>query len=154
MTDKEFMGKKVVSLSDGEKLGKVKDLIFTGLKLTDLVVKGERGEGLLPFKNLSANGPDAIMVETYALIDWNVGPALTPESRTAHELEKLKVVDDKGKMIGHMHDYTMDTNGVIEEISVRTEGVFGIGAIETIVPSKRVRAIGSDLITVERTASH
>lgn len=149
MKSKVFIGKKVVGMSDGAEIGKVKDLIFTGLKLTGLVVKGDRGEGLLPYDSLGANGSDAMTVESYAVIDWSAGPEMAPESRTIHEIEKLKVIDAEGNMIGHMHDFTMSASGLIEEISVRTDGVFGIGSHETVVPSSRVRAIGTDMITVD-----
>jgi sporulation protein YlmC with PRC-barrel domain len=151
MRPKEFVGKRVVSMADGEEIGKVKDLVFTGLDLTALLVKGDRGEGLLSYGAIGANGPDAITIESYTLIDWSAGPALAPESRTIHEIEKLKVMDAEGNMIGHMHDFTMNSKGVIEEIAVRTDGVFGIGAHETVVPGSRVRAIGADMITVEKT---
>ena len=67
MKSKVFIGKKVVGMSDGAEIGKVKDLIFTGLKLTGLVVKGDRGEGLLPYDSLGANGSDAMTVESYAV---------------------------------------------------------------------------------------
>lgn len=149
MKHKDFVGKRVVGMADGAEIGKVKDLVFTGLKLTGLMVKGDRGEGLLPYDSVGANGPDAMTVESYAVIDWSAGPELAPESRTTHEIEKLKVIDAEGNMIGHMHDYTMSASGLIEEISVKTDGVFGIGAHETVVPAASVRAIGTDMITVE-----
>ncbi len=149
MKSKAFVGKRVVSMADGAEIGKVRDLVFTGLNLTALLVKGERGDGLLPFESIDANGPDAITIESYKLIDWNAGRTLDPESRTTHEIEKLKVIDAEGIMIGRLHDFTMSPKGLIEEISVRTEGVFGIGSHETVVPSSKVRAIGTDMITVE-----
>ncbi len=151
MRTKEFVGKPVISMADGAEIGKVEDLIYVGLNLSALVVKGERGEGLLPFKSIEANGPDAITIESYTLIDWNAGHTLAPESRTTHEIKKLKVIDAEGKMIGHMHDFTMNRQGSIEEISVRTDGVFGLGAHETLVPGSKVRAIGTDMITVDKT---
>lgn len=150
MKKEEYVGKKVVSIADGAEVGKVKDLVFQSLKLTALVVKGERGEGLLPQGDISANGPDAITIESYKLIDWNAGSAMDSESRTTHELEKLKVMDAEGNLLGHMHHFTMNAEGEIEHISVRTEGVFGLGAHETTVPSTKVRAIGEDMITVEK----
>ena len=149
MKKEEYVGKIVVSIADGAEIGKVKDLVFHGLKLNALLVKGERGEGLLTQDNISANGPDAITIENYALVDWNAGSAGDPESRTTHELEKLKVMDAEGNMLGHMHHFTMNAKGDIEHISVRTDGVFGLGAHETNVPSSKVRAIGAEMITVE-----
>ena len=149
MKENEFVGKVVVSMADSAQIGKVKDLVFRGLQLSALVVKGERGEGLLPFTSIGANGPDAITIEAYTQVEWNAGSAMDTECKTTHELGKLKVMDDQGNMIGHMHDLTINDKGQIQEISVKTDGVFGIGAHETLVPSSKVRGIGNDLITVE-----
>jgi len=150
MREKDLINKQVVSMADGAKVGTVKDLIFDGLDLKALVVNGERGEGLLALSNVGKNGPDAIMIESYTVIDWNVGRVAAPESRNTQDLRNLEVVDAAGNMLGHMHHFTMDSKGRLEELSVRTEGVFGIGASETLVAASRVRAIGANMITVEK----
>jgi|GEM_PF-1874504 len=149
MRDKDFLNKTVISMTDGAVIGKVKDLIFHDLDFSSLVVNGERGEGLLPFSSIGKNGPDAIMIESYTLVDWNAGRSLVPDSRTTHDLRKLSVVDGQGNMLGHIADFTMNSKGHVQEFVVRTEGVFGIGSQETVVPQSKVRAIGSEVITVE-----
>ena len=154
MKENDFVGKPVVSMSDGAKIGKVRDMVFKGLDLTSLVVNGERGEGLLPIGLIGTNGPDAITIESYTVVDWNAGRLQDPDSRNTHDLRKLSVVDADGNMLGKMHELTMNAKGRVEEISVRTEGVFGIGAHETLVAASRVRAIGTDMITVEKAPKH
>ena len=149
MKYKDLVGKNIVGMADGAQVGRVKDLVFDGLDLTALVVAGERGEGLLPFKSLGANGPDAITIESYTLVDWNPGRILDPKSSDIHELCKLEVVDADGNMLGHMHDLTLDDKGHVEDIEVRSQGIFGIGAHETVIPGARIRAVGPKLITVE-----
>lgn len=149
MKDKDLVGKTVVSMADGARVGNVKDLVFHELELVSLVVQGERGEGLLPYRSLGTNGPDAITIESYTLVDWNAGRALAPDNKNIHELRKLAVVDSEGNMLGHIHGLTMDDDGNVQDIAVRRDGVFGIGAHETIIPGSRVRAVGADLITVD-----
>ncbi|MDR3691611.1 MAG: PRC-barrel domain-containing protein [Fimbriimonas sp.] len=151
MKDKDFINKQVVSMADGAKVGTVKDLVFNCLDLKALVVQGERGEGLLAFTDIGTNGPDAVMIESYTVIDWNAGRVLGPESRNTEDLRKLSVVDADGNLLGHMHHITMDPKGHVKHIAVRTVGVFGIGANETLVAGSRVRAIGADMITVEKS---
>jgi sporulation protein YlmC with PRC-barrel domain len=136
-------------MADGARVGSVKDLVFRGMDLDALVVRGERGEGLLPYKSLGAIGPDAVTIESYTLVDWNPGPALGPETKDMHGLRQLAVVDAEGHKLGHLHNLTMDAAGHVEEIDVRTEGVFGLGAHQTVIPGKRVRAFGADMITVD-----
>jgi sporulation protein YlmC with PRC-barrel domain len=149
MKDKDLVGKKVVSMADGAQVGTVKDLVFHELELTALVVRGERGEGLLPYKDLGTNGPDAITIESYKQVDWNAGKSLDPESRSTHDLRKLSVMDADGNLLGHMHDLTMDEKGHVEDMSVRTDGILGLGSHETVIPAGRVRAVGADMITVD-----
>ena len=149
MKEKDFIGKKLVSMADGVQVGTVKDLIFQGLDLTALVVRGEHGEGLLPYKEIGTNGPDAITIESYKLVDWNAGHSLQPDSRSSHDLRKLNFMDADGKLLGRIHDLTMDEVGHIQTMGVRTEGVFGLGSHETVVPASSIRALGSDMVTVD-----
>lgn len=149
MNEKDFIGKIVVSMSDGAKVGTVKDLVFHGLGLSDLLVAGERGEGLLPFDQIGTNGPDAVTVPSYSVIDWNAGRLMEPDRRNTHDLRKLSVVDSDGTMLGTVHDLTMTKAGKIQEIDVRTEGVFGLGAVHTMVAGGHIRAIGAQMITVD-----
>ena len=117
------------------------------------MVRGEHGEGLLPFRSLGTNGPDAVTIESYTLVDWNAGRSLDPDSKNTDELRKLSVVDSEGNMLGHIHDLSMDSFGHIDDVDVRTEGVFGIGARHTSIPRSNVRAVGPNLITVEADSS-
>ncbi len=149
MKEKDLAGKKVVSMADGAEVGTVKELVFHGLKLSGLVVHGESGEGLLPFKDLGTNGPDAITIESSGLVDWSVGKIPDPDGRNMHDLRKLPFMDGDGNTLGRMHDLTMNEAGVVEDIDVRTEGVFGLGSQETVVSASQVRAVGPDMITVE-----
>jgi sporulation protein YlmC with PRC-barrel domain len=149
MKDKDFIGKAVVSMGDGAQVGTVKDLVFRGLNLAALVVDGECGEGLLPYGSVGKNGPDAITIDSYTAIDWNAGRVVEPDSRSTHDLRKLSVVNAEGQILGHMHDFTMNSKGHVQKIYVRTDGIFGIGAHKEVVAGSRVRAIGSNMITVE-----
>ena len=148
MKEKDLVGKHMVSINDGTRAGTVKDLVFDELQLTALVVKGDRGEGLLPYLSLGSNGPDAITISSLSAVDWNPGKAIELKPRNLHHLRKLSVVDSEGNALGHIHDFTMDAAGHIQEFDVRTEGVFGVGALKTLVEASQVVAMGADLMTV------
>jgi sporulation protein YlmC with PRC-barrel domain len=154
MRDRDFVGKVVVSMADGAQVGRVKDLVFNDLNLSALVVQGDRGEGLLPFPSLESNGPDVITIASYSVLDWNPGDALEPSPRTIHDLRKLTVVDSDGNVLGHIHDFTMDAVGHVQEIDIRTEGVFGLGAHKTVIDGAQVCALGADLMTVKIAPSN
>ncbi len=136
-------------MDDGAKVGTVNDLIFRGVEMVSLVVKGERGEGLLPYERVNENGPDALMIDSYTAIDWSSGLTLEPGTRSVHELRKLSVVDAEGNLLGRLHEFTITPKGRMEDLYIKTEGVFGIGSHESVVSQSRIRAFGPDAITVE-----
>jgi sporulation protein YlmC with PRC-barrel domain len=149
MNENDLVGKAVVSMADGAKVGVVNDLIFKGVSLQGLSLKGDKGNGILAFKNIGTTGPDAISIESYKNVDWDAGKTLEPDSHNLHDLRKLKVIDDSGTELGHLHAVTLDNLGNIEEIAVRTEGVFGIGSHQALIAGARIRSLGPTLITVE-----
>jgi sporulation protein YlmC with PRC-barrel domain len=148
MRDKDLIEKSVISIADGERVGVVKDLVFLDLNVLGLLVMGNHGQGLLPFSKLESIGPDAIMVASTSVVDWNAGSVLVSGGRNTRDLRKLSVVDSEGNFLGHIHDFNMDSTGQIKEINIRTEGVFGIGSQRTMVEGAEVCGIGSDVITV------
>jgi sporulation protein YlmC with PRC-barrel domain len=146
---KDLIGKPVVSLEEGAQVGRAKDLVFQGLELQALVVQGEHGEGQLPYADIRTPGPDAITIESSSLIDWDPGQGKESSGKGRSEFLELAVVDAEGNNLGHVHDLNFDLTGQVEDIAVRTEGIFGIGAHETTIPRSQIRAVGPKWITVE-----
>ena len=145
---RDFKGKSVVSIDQGQKVGTVLEAILHSLQVTDLVLKGEHGEGLLPFRRIHSIGQDAITVQTGAEVEWNKNTS-EPGSISGEAYLKLPVVDTQGTVIGEVHDAIVGPSGAVESIEVRRGGVFGIGAHETVIPRANVRAVGEKLITVD-----
>ena len=136
-------------MGDGTRVGSVTDVLFNGLDVNSLVVHGDHGNGLLPYRDVLSNGPDAITIESSTLIDWNAGPESDVEGKGAQHLRKLAVMDADGAMLGHVHDMDMDEPGHVENITVRGDGIFGFGGHETRIQTSRVRAVGPKMITVQ-----
>ncbi|CAN5653987.1 hypothetical protein BH11ARM2_BH11ARM2_26370 [soil metagenome] len=145
----ELVGKSVVSLSDGVKVGTVKDvLIDTGTMVAGaLLVAGDSGRGGLPFAQITNIGQDAITIETAQAVFW--ASANTPgPGREAGEIKGLPVVDASGTVVGNVHDIDL-LNNRVQSLIVRSGGVFGLGANDSVVPVSAIRSIGAKLVTVE-----
>ncbi|RYG38472.1 hypothetical protein EON81_03505 [bacterium] len=143
----ELLGKAVIGMADGAKLGTVKDVLIdvTSLSATALLVSGEAGQGNLPLERISGIGADAVTVESSQAL------LMSPQTgtlRPATEIKGLPVVDVTGNAIGNVHDMTLYGDKV-ESIEVRSGGLFGIGANDSIIPVTALRSIGSKLVTVE-----
>lgn len=145
----ELVGKAVVSLSDGIKVGTVKDvLINTDTMVAGaLLVAGDSGRGGLPFAQITSIGQDAITIETAQSILWASANAPGSE-RGANEIKGLPVVDASGTVIGNVHDIEL-LNDRVQSLVVRSGGILGLGAHDTVVPVSTVRSIGAKLVTVE-----
>lgn len=148
----DLIGKPIVSIVDGEKVGVVKEVLIdpASLKATAILIGGPPGQGLLPFESVKSVGDDAIMIETTQMIQWATGPLSSAAGRTIHDLKKMKVMDSSGKEIGKVHEVEIDVpSGQIASVHISGGGVFGIGAHSADVNLAHIRAIGSELITVD-----
>lgn len=151
MKPEEIIGKPVVSLDGGMRVGKVKDLILKDLSVASLLIDGDNGGGILPFSCVSAIGADAITIQNTEQILWN-SPTTGQGETTLHDFLKLNIVDAAGTALGHADHVTLDATGKMQELVLHSGGVFGIGAHEQLIPAANVRAVGPKLITVDAAA--
>ncbi len=148
----DLIGKPVVSMADGEKVGVVKDLVIDPEKLhaTAFLLGGAPGQGFLPLEAVKSVGADAITIESAHLIKWATGQLSTATGREACDLKNLTVVDGSGTALGKLLEIYIDLpSGRIVSLHVSGGGVFGIGGHSTDIPAANVRTIGASLITAE-----
>jgi sporulation protein YlmC with PRC-barrel domain len=139
----------VVSLDDGQRIGYVEDLLLDlqALELAALVVKGDKGETVLPSQLIKAVGVDAVTVDSVSSTQSNANAL--PGVRPFTKLHNLKVVDSAGTMVGHLHDIVIDpSSGAIVSLLLRSGGVFELGTRTERIPVTDVRSFGDSLITV------
>ncbi len=149
----DLISMSIVSITDGERMGTVKDvLIDTGkLRATALILGGKSGKGFLSLDHVKSFGPDAITIEGADAIQWSTGQLHDDSGREAADLMKLSVVDDSGTEIGELHEITVDLpSGNVLTLSARKGGVFGIGAEFSDIPVEEIVSIGASLITVKQ----
>jgi sporulation protein YlmC with PRC-barrel domain len=158
MNISDLKGKWIVSMTDGEKVGTVKDVLIDTerLRATALVIGGGPGQGLLPLDRVKSFGPDAITIENADGIQWATGQLHDDTGREASDLMKLRVMDGSGTVTGAVHELAVDLpSGNVLTLNVRKGGVFGIGAESVDVPVSDIVSIGASLVTVRQMiASH
>lgn len=152
MNISELIGKPIVSMIDGEKVGVVKDLLIDSeqLKVTAVLLGGIPGQGLLPYEQVKSVGLDAMTIESAQAIQWSTGQLATATGRPMHDLKKLPVMDSSGTELGGIQDIEIDVStGRLQSIKVGGGGVFGIGGHSTVVAIAQIRTIGAAMITAD-----
>lgn len=145
----DLVGRPVVSMSAGTKVGTVKDVLIDTEKMiaTALLVSGAEGRGGLPFERILAIGSDAVMIDDAATIFWasatNPGPG-----REANDIKGLPVVNVDGEKLGTVYDIEL-LGQTVDTLDITAGGVFGLGADRRKIPHEAVRSIGPKLITIE-----
>ena len=106
VTVNSLIGRSVLALSTGNKLGAIRDVFVDPLNgvVAGLTLTGEDGSTTnLPYDRIHSFGHDAIM----ALADDSVEPTeseITPDKPLARELIGTKVITDSGNLLGHIAD--------------------------------------------------
>lgn len=155
-----LVGRAVVSVADGEKLGAVSDaLLDVEGRAVRAFTMNAGGSGLLhrappsvvPMAQVRTIGPQAITVETKEGITVMGAPY-----DGAPRLDSLRkrVVTASGEVIGDGDDLQFDdSSGAITALLLAPQGGFlGIGATTHTIPIEEVVGFGRDVITVQDAA--
>lgn len=160
ITGRSLIGRAVVSMADGEKLGEISDLHLDldARQVIALAIGGSSGlfrreqPHILPFAQVQSIGPQAVTVADNAqvLSEQVVLP-------TVVTLERLRrrVVSTGGEVIGDGDDIHFDsTTGVITAVQLTPQGGFlGVGATTRLIPMADMIGFGRDVLTVREGAS-
>ena len=151
-TGKELSGLAVVTLTGGEKLGRVDDVVFdpsTG-RVTGFFV--DRGgmfskPKFLPAGDVQSLGDDALTVASdKVLLD---GPSALTGELAAKTAENLPVLNPAGTVLGKVADIAVDTQNLLVPYLVLATGIIG----DTLhgkphLPITAVQTVGADSVIV------
>ncbi len=150
---KDTIGKKIITLSDGKELDKVRDVVYDPRENKVRALLVDEGGWFSEAKVVLINdvrsiGPDAVMVQDENAIK-SASEVPGRVSNIAEEgtyLTKSKVVTEGGSELGTVSDIYFDpSTGNVEEFEVNQ------GAVQTVRSGKKSFAI-SDVVTVGEDA--
>jgi sporulation protein YlmC with PRC-barrel domain len=148
-------GIAVISLQEGIRLGRAEQPLFdlAARQLKGIEVHGDDGTFIVPFEQIERIGSDAITVTSSQVTHIpSVGGAVGT-LMGLHELEKLKVVDNEGTLLGTLDTLEFDpATGLITELSAHKGGMLGMGGTTTPVDASSVLMVGPELLTVTMDA--
>lgn len=151
-TGKELSGLAVVSLTGGEKLGRVDDVVFdpSSGRVTGFFV--DRGgmfskPKFLPAGDVHGLGDDALTVASEkALLD---GPSALTGELAAKTAENLPVLNPAGTVLGKVSDIGVDTQAMTVPYLILATGIIG----DTLhgkphLPVSAIQTVGADSVIV------
>ena len=148
-------GKAVVSIEDGQRVGRVDEVLFGTQPphVAALRVADDKQRAVIPFDRLHSIGTDAITVPSAAAAAWGRAAAAAQELPNLRDLGKLKVVDEAGTFLGTPREVEIDPqDGRIARLQVHRGGVLGLGGDTYLVIGADIRSIGDDVMVVHGAA--
>lgn len=140
-------------VESGEKVGRIEDVLIDTdqLQATDLMLKGDHGHALVALGQIRNIGPDAITIDRNESVRWGADGHHDRPCREASEVMRLTVVDSSGAVVGDVKDIEIDTtSGQVVRLEAESGGVLGIGAKSAAIPAGSIRAVGTELITIDQ----
>jgi sporulation protein YlmC with PRC-barrel domain len=156
MKASRLKGMPVLSLTEGARVGNVKDLLLdtAAQRVTMLLLSTPAGESFVPFEKLRSIGSDAVTIESAAATEGTTGQTAVTGMRAVGELLGLAVTSAEGTHLGDVKDLEFDVqDGRLLEIALHKGGVLGIGGTSLTVPASAIRSIGPKLVAVELPAT-
>lgn len=155
LKSKRLIGMPVISLAEGQQLGKVKDLIVDPLKraVAALVIEQKgwfREEKFIPYSKVSNVGSDAITVAQSDFAQKGTSlPEIVKLMKDKYLINNTKVVAENGKMLGIVEEYYINTeDGTIAGLEIAGNFLNSIISGRAFLDSSFIRTIGKELIIV------
>ena len=144
MMRSEARGRPVFSTQTSSTVGTVDDLVIDAAagRVVALRLVGNVGAGdVLPWQNVKAFGPDAVIVDSADEVVEATGTAALPHERT--DVVGKRLLTDGGADLGEVTDVSFDPHdGHVQALvtgngSVAAEEVIGCGDYAVLVQQKR-----------------
>ncbi|MEN8701180.1 PRC-barrel domain-containing protein [Bacillus infantis] len=153
-TSLQITGLPIISISDGQQVGKVKSLVINPEKgsIDFLTIEHEDWQvsvKAIPFKKVVGIGEYAVTVESdNAVIDLNEIPIANQLVNKKIRITNTKVMTRKGELIGEISEfYVDDETGNILGMDIKS------GSSEQILRSDFVLTYGKDIVIVKEDAA-
>lgn len=120
---RKLIGLPVINLDNGEELGKVSDLLYSGAldKVEAIVLDSEQGTKVYTIGQITKIGRDAVLIK-YPI---NAESSLGDKFKSWEKIKGLKVIDTQGNALGIAMDLLFDPLlGHIQGIEI-SEGFIG-----------------------------
>lgn len=154
---RKFLSLPIVSLSEGQHIGYVKNLVIDSesKSLAALVIDPKgffKDQRIIPYAKVVSVGDDAITIDKGAYVEKSTS---LPEILTLIK-EKLtiigtRVITQSGKTLGIVEEYYVDSaTGKIEQIEISGGKIEGFFNGKAVLDAEYITTIGQDVIVTQK----
>ncbi len=155
MEIKTIKGIAVVSITDGERLGEVSDILFDldERRVRGLVVSSggvfSGTSRILDMSDVENIGGDAVMIASRDQLKADRSDARYQSFLNLSAMTSLRVVSQSGDLVGNLSTVRIDTSdGKFTDIEVSRHGLIASFGANILVPSNSVVSFGPDVAII------
>lgn len=155
MKSRELIGKAIVTVTHGEVIGRVKDVLIDPerFEIVALVLPGKvfsKGTMILPRSVVQVFGKDVILVRSNEAMPLDDSlPNVSRLLAVSGQMKGRLIATEKGVRVGVINDVLVDENGRVVGYDLARVFIKGPVAESKQVPAHVTRSIGPDLIIVD-----
>lgn len=153
-TSIEMLGLPIISIAEGEEIGKVKSLVINPEKgsIDFITIEHEDWQvsvKAIPFKKVVGIGEYAVTIEgENSIIDLNEIPIANQLVNKKIKITDAKVMTRKGELLGTVSEFfANEENGIVIGMQVH------LANQDVILPAETVLTFGKDILVVSEDAS-
>ncbi len=160
LKSKRFIGMPVISLAEGQQLGKVKELVVDPLKKSVVALLIEqkgwfKEEKFIPYSKVRSVGNDAITIEQSNLVQKGTSlPEIVKLINDKHSIIGSKVVAENGTVLGITEEFYVNVeDGTLAGLEISGSFINSIISGRAFLDSSFIRTIGRNLMVTGNEAS-
>ena len=155
MKGEDFKKLAVISLDNGAKLGYVDDLLFDTqqLQVAAFCLSTDGQHAVIPRDAVQSVGTDAVTVASGQAVRSLSAEASLSGLPGLEQMHTLKVVNDRGDLIGKIDDLEIDpASGKLLDVRTHEGGLLGIGGHSETIAASQIRSVGDEVMVVNTAA--
>ncbi len=154
---RKFLSLPIVSLSEGQHIGYVKNLIIDADKkcIAALVVDPKgffKDQRIIPYSKVISVGEDAITIDKSSQVEKSTNiPEILDLIKQKLTINGTKIVTETGKTLGFAEEYFVEpSNGKIIKIEISGGKLEGILNGKAMLDANQVITVGHDVIVAQK----
>lgn len=152
---KKILGMPVISLADGQVVGRVKRLLLDlpNLKIAGIILDRKgwfKEQPVIPYSHVKNIGSHAVTIdEASAVVNLRSLPELEELAKKLLPLVGTRVITEEGVVLGTVEDFFFDPqDGKIQELELKGKPWQG----NTLLPASTIRTCGRDALIARAEA--
>lgn len=157
---KKLVGMPVISLAEGNEIGKVKELVVNPVdKVVAALIIEQKGwfkeQKFIPYGKVRSVGTDAITIDQSSNVQKSTSlPEILKLTKDRHTVTGAKVVAENGTVLGIVEEYYVDIdNGTIVGLEISGNFISSIMGGKAFIDSSFIQTFGRQLLIANNESS-